>query len=551
MSSFLSGPGRPSPLPTGEELLQDPSLNKGSAFTEAEREALGLRGHLPPRCFTIEEQKGRVLGNLRRKPDDLEKYIFLIGLQDRNETLFYRLLVDHVEEMMPLVYTPTVGEACKVYGHIFRRPRGLYVSAEDRGRVAEVVANWPREVGIACVTDGERILGLGDLGAHGMGIPVGKLSLYTALAGVHPSLCLPVTLDVGTDNEELLRDPLYTGLPRPRLGLEAYHELVDEFVEAMRTRFPRAILQWEDFATGHAFGLLTRHRDRIPSFNDDIQGTAAVVLAGLLASGRLTGRSLVEERLVFLGAGAAAVGIADLVRREMTGLGLAEQEARRRVWFVDSRGLVVASRDDLAEHKRPYAHEAECRPDLLSAVRALEPTALIGVSGQPGTFTEPVLRTMARHHRRPVVFALSNPTANSECTAAEAYAWTEGRAVFASGSPFDPVEYEGRVFVPGQGNNAYIFPGVGLGALVAGARRITDEMFAAAARALAEAVDAGSLEAGRVYPALARSREVAAAIATAVAREAHAAGLAARPEPEDVEAAVRAAIYEPVYPEYA
>lgn len=539
------------PIPRGEALLHDPALNKGTAFTSAERDALGLRGLLPPRSSTLEEQKRRVLENLRRKPDDLEKYIFLIGLQDRNETLFYRLLVDHVEEMMPLVYTPTVGEACRVYGHIFRRPRGLYVSADDRGRVADLVANWPREAGIVCVTDGERILGLGDLGAHGMGIPVGKLSLYTALAGVHPSLCLPVTLDVGTDNEELRRDPLYTGLQRPRLRGEAYFGLVDEFVEAVRSRFPRALVQWEDFATENAFALLERYRRRVSSFNDDIQGTASVVLAGLLTSESLTGRRLTEETILFLGAGAAAVGIADLVTSEMVGRGLSETEARRRVWFVDSRGLVVAGRDDLAEHKRPYAHTAEFQPDLLSAVEAIQPSALIGVSGQVGAFDRPVLSAMARIDERPVVFALSNPTANSECTAEQAYRWTEGRAVFASGSPFDPVEYSGRTHIPGQGNNAYIFPGVGLGIMVAGAREVTDEMFTAAARALASAVEPGTLATGRIYPPLTRIREVSAEIATAVARVAYEGELAARPGPADLGARVRSAMYRPQYRDFA
>lgn len=546
----MSGLDRSS-LPTGEALLHDPALNKGTAFSEAEREALGLRGLLPPRVFTIEEQERRVLENLRRKPTDLEKYIFLIALQDRNETLFYKLLVGHVEEMMPLVYTPTVGEACRVYGHIFRRARGLYVSAEDRGRVARVLANWPREVEIVCVTDGERILGLGDLGAHGMGIPVGKLSLYTALAGVPPALCLPVLLDVGTDNEELLDDPLYTGLQRPRLRGAAYDELVEAFVTAVQGRFPGALIQWEDFATENAFELLGRYRDRVPSFNDDIQGTAGVVLAGLLSSGRITGRRLTEERIVFLGAGSAAVGIADLVLSEMVRQGLPEAEARRRIWFVDSRGLVVAGRDDLAAHKRPYAHEGEFRSDLLSAVEVLEPSALIGVSGQPGAFGEPVLRAMARIDERPVVFALSNPTANSECTAEQAYRWTEGRAVFASGSPFGPVEHGGRTLVPGQGNNAYIFPGVGLGALLAGARRVTNEMFAAAGRTLARLVEPSALETGRIYPPLDRIRDVSAAIATAVAHEAYTSGLATEPEPAELEAHVRASMYEAEYREYA
>lgn len=537
--------------PRGEALLHDPTLNKGTAFSEAERDALGLRGLLPPRVFTIEEQVARVMENLRRKPTDLERYIFMIALQDRNETLFYRIVLDHIEEMMPIIYTPTVGEACEVYGHIFRRPRGLYVCADDRGRVARVLANWPREAGIVCITDGERILGLGDLGAHGMGIPVGKLSLYTACAGVHPSLCLPVMLDVGTDNEALLRDPLYTGLRRPRLRGAAYDELVDELVEAIQERFPGALLQFEDFATENAFRLLRRHRDRACAFNDDIQGTAGVALAGLLSAGRITGRRLTEERILFLGAGAAATGIAELLVSAMAEVGLSPEEARGRCWFVDSRGLVVAARDDLEAHKRPYAHPGEFRPDLASAVQSLAPTVLIGVSGRGGTFTEPVLRKMAELHERPVIFALSNPTANSECTAEQAYAWTGGRAVFASGSPFPPVEFGGRTLTPGQGNNAYIFPGLGLGVIAVGARRVTDRMFAAAARALAERVDRASLERGSIYPPLGRIRDASAAIAVAVAREAYAAGLATVPEPEDLERHIRSSMYVPEYRSYA
>jgi len=534
----------------GIDLLHDPLRNKGTAFSEGERDALGLRGLLPPRVLTIDDQERRVLANFERIRDQLDRYIYMIALQDRNETLFYRTVIDHVEQMLPIIYTPTVGEACRQFGNIFRRSRGLYVSDQDRGRVAELVANWPRkDIDVIVVTDGERILGLGDLGAYGMGIPIGKLSLYTACAGIHPARCLPVMLDVGTNNEALRADPLYIGLVQPRVRGDAYLELVEEFVRAVTEAFPGVLVQFEDFATENAFALLRRYRDRVTAFNDDIQGTAAVTLAGLLAAGRISGRPLVDQHLLFLGAGAAAVGIADLIVGAMVRDGLDEAAARSRCWFVDSKGLVVGSRTDLAQHKLPYAHDHAFIPDLLQAVQTLSPTGLIGVSAQPRTFTEPVLRAMAAANERPIVFALSNPTSKAECTAEEAYRSTEGRAVFASGSPFDPVEYAGRRHVPGQGNNAYVFPGVGLGVVVSKARRVTDEMFHAAARTLADRVLAESLERGTVYPSLTTIRSVSHAIAVAVAQVAYDAGLATRPRPADLDQAVRAAMYEPVYRE--
>ncbi|NOT09957.1 MAG: NAD-dependent malic enzyme, partial [Gemmatimonadales bacterium] len=452
--------------PRGAALLHDPRFNKGTAFTEEERERLGLRGLLPPRVLTPAEQEARVLVNFRHKATALEQYIYLTGLQDRNEALFYRVLVRHLEEMMPVIYTPTVGEACRHFGTIFRRPRGLYVSSEDRGRVRQVLRNWGEdEVRVIVVTDGERILGLGDVGANGMGIPIGKLSLYTACAGLAPAWCLPVTLDVGTDNPALLADPFYLGMAHRRVRGEAYLALLDEFVAAVEAEFPDALLQFEDFATENALGLLARYRDRLCSFNDDIQGTAAVALAGLYSAARLTGTPFREQRLLFLGAGAAATGIADLAVGALVREGLTEAEARRRCWFVDSKGLVTASRTDLADYKRRYAHDGSGAGSLLEAVRAIRPTALLGLSTQGGAFTPEVLAAMAEINRRPIVFALSNPTSRSECTALAAYRHTEGRAIFASGSPFDPVDLFGRRFVPGQGNNAYIFPGLGLGVL--------------------------------------------------------------------------------------
>lgn len=541
-----------SKLPTGVPLLHDPVLNKGTAFTPAERDALGLRGLLPPRVHTQDLQVMRVLENLRSKPTDIERYIFLVSLQDRNETLFYRVLIDNLEELMPIIYTPTVGKACQTFGHIFRRPRGLFISAEDKGRVAQVLRNWPYpDVRIIVVTDGERILGLGDLGADGMGIPIGKLALYTGCAGIHPTQCLPVTLDVGTDNEALLRDSLYIGLPQPRLRGAPYDELIDEFVTAVQVAFPRVLIQLEDFANTNAFRLLAKYRDRICTFDDDIQGTGSVALAGLYSSLRLTGGTLADRRYLFFGAGEAGIGIADLIVAALIAEGLSEADARRRCWFVDSKGLVVASRKDLAHHKRPYAHEHDFVPDFLSAIQAMRPAAIIGVSGVAGAFSRPVLEAMAVYNQRPIVFALSNPTSQSECTAEQAYSWTDGRAIFASGSPFDPIRIGERSFVPGQGNNAYIFPGVGLGVIASSARRVTDEMFLVAARTLACETSPADLEMGRLYPSLSRIRQVSVSIATAVAEVAYARGLAQTAQPPDLPAYIRTQMYEPTYRDYA
>jgi malate dehydrogenase (oxaloacetate-decarboxylating)(NADP+) len=535
-------------FPASLKYLHNPELNKGSAFTVSERDALGLRGLLPPHISTQEEQVARVLDNFNSKPDDLEKYIYLMGLADRNETLFYRVVADNLATMMPIIYTPTVGKACQEYGHIFRRPRGLYITAEDRGEIAAVVANWPHDdVRVIVVTDGERILGLGDLGVNGMGIPVGKLSLYTACAGIHPSLTLPITLDVGTNNESLLQDPFYMGLRQRRMRGVAYDDFLEEFVAAVTDRYPRALIQFEDFATKNAFSLLHKYRERICTFNDDIQGTAGVTLAALYSALRLIDGQLRDQKLLFLGAGEAGIGIADLVVSAMQDEGLTEAEARQRCWFMDSRGLVVKSRADLSAIKRPYAHEHEFLPDLLPAVTALRPTALIGACGMPDMFTQPVLETMAELNELPIIFALSNPTSQSECTAAEAYRWTGGRAIFASGSPFAPVTLNGETYLPAQANNAYVFPGIGLGILVSGARLVTDEMFMAAARALAAEVSEVDREKGCILPPLERIRDVSANLAVAVARVAYLQGVATVPEPEDLQAAVRAHMYTPEY----
>jgi malate dehydrogenase (oxaloacetate-decarboxylating)(NADP+) len=542
----------PSALPKGIALLQDPALNKGTAFTEAERDTLHLRGLLPPHVSSQEQQLGRVLENFRRKASDLEKYINLSALHDRNEALFFRLLMDHPDEMMPIVYTPTVGLACQRYTHIFQRPRGIFVSAADRGRVAEVLSNWPRrEVAIIVVSDGERILGLGDLGANGMGIPIGKLSLYTACAGVSPNACLPVLLDVGTSNPELLDDPLYIGLHQPRLRGEEYDALVEEFVVAASKLFPGVVIQFEDFATHNAFRLLKKYRDRIPTFNDDIQGTAAVALAGMLSALRVTGGGLGEQTLLFQGAGEAATGIADLVVEAMVATGMDEAQARRRCWLFDSRGLVVRERTDLAAHKQPYAHDHPAVGSLLDAVKALRPSAIIGVAAVGGAFTEEVVRTMASLNKRPIVFALSNPTSKAECTATQAYRWSDGRALFACGSPFDPVTLGGQSFVPRQGNNSYIFPGVGLGVIVSGASRVTGEMFMVAAHTLAEQVSENDLRQGSLYPPLENIRDVSAHIAAAVAAVAYRRGLARSSQPADLLGFVKSQMYEPRYASYA
>jgi len=533
--------------PHGMALLRDPLLNKGTAFTEQERDALGLRGLLPAHVLSMQAQAERVMTNLRRLPNDLEKYVALNGLHDRNEALFFRVVADNIDEIQPLIYTPTVGLACQRFGHIFQRPRGLFISANDRGRIAELLHNWPYVAKLIVVTDGERILGLGDLGANGMGIPVGKLSLYAACAGIHPKLCLPVMLDVGTNNQTLLDDPYYVGLRQKRLSGAAYDQFVDEFVTAARAAFSGVLIQFEDFANHSAFQLLHKYRDKIPTFNDDIQGTASVALAGLFSALRVTGGKLSEQKVLFLGAGEAATGIADLVVSAIKAEGASEAEARLRTWLVDSRGLVVKSRSGLTEHKLAYAHEHPPIDDFLTAIRTLKPTAIIGVAAVGGTFTPEVLQTMAKINKRPIIFALSNPTSKAECSAEEAYRHTGGRALFACGSPYDPVKLDGKTFVPRQGNNSYIFPGIGLGAIASGTRLITDEMFMAAAHTLAQLVSEADLDQGSLYPALPRIREVSARIAAAVAEVAYQRGLAAGQPPKDLLAYVQSQMYDPRY----
>jgi malate dehydrogenase (oxaloacetate-decarboxylating)(NADP+) len=469
----------------------------------------------------------------------------LSALQERNERLFYQAVIAHIDRILPLIYTPTVGEACREFSHIARDPKGFFITPDDRGQIRRILANWPRkDIRVIVVTDGQRILGLGDLGANGMGIPVGKLALYTACAGIDPEACLPVTLDVGTNNDELRNDLLYLGYPRKRLEGKAYFDLVEEFVTAVQSRYPDALIQFEDFLTPNAYALLTKYRDRVLCFNDDIQGTAAVALAGVYSSTRITGRRFNDLRIMFLGAGSAATGIADLMTAAFQDEGLGSEEARRRLWFVDMRGLVVKGRSDLMEHNLPYAHDF--RPlGFLDAIDAIKPHVLIGATGAPGTFTQTVIERMSRINERPVVFALSNPTSKAECTAEQAYSWSQGRAIFASGSPFAPVIYGGSTFRPAQGNNAYVFPGIGLGAIACRARTLPDELFLTAARTLADLVRLTDLDQGALYPPLNEIRKISLAIATSVATKAYAMKLARQRRPRDVRRSVEALMYQP------
>ncbi|KAL4355692.1 hypothetical protein AHAS_Ahas09G0012100 [Arachis hypogaea] len=469
---------------SGYTLLRDPHFNKGLAFTEQERDAHYLRGLLPPSVISQETQVKRLIQLIRQYQVPLLKYVAMMDLQESNERLFYRLLIDHVEELLPVVYTPTVGEACQKYGSIFSNPQGLFISLKEKGRILEVLRNWPEmNIQVIVVTDGERILGLGDLGCQGMGIPVGKLSLYTALGGVRPSACLPITIDVGTNNEKLLNDELYIGLRHKRATGKEYDELLHEFMTAVKQNYGEKILvQFEDFANHNAFDLLERYRSTHLVFNDDIQGTASVVLAGLVAALKLVGGNLADHKFLFLGAGEAGTGIAELIALEISKrTNIEVEKARKNIWLVDSKGLIVSSRKESLQHfKKPWAHEHEPISDLVKAVNQIKPTVLIGTSGQGQTFTQAVVEAMASNNEKPIILALSNPTSQSECTAEQAYNWTKGRVIFASGSPFDPVEIDGKKHVPGQANNAYIFPGFGLGLIMSGTIRVHDDMLLAA-----------------------------------------------------------------------
>jgi len=533
---------------TSFDLLFNPRLNKGTAFTEAERERLGLVGLLPDKVETTEIQLERQRIQLSHKPTDLEKYVFLSELQDRNERLYYQLLTSAPAEFMPLVYTPTVGEACQRFGHIMRRPKGLYVSARRKGRIREVLRNWPeKDVRFIVVTDGERILGLGDLGVCGMGIPIGKLALYTACAGVPPRHTLPVMLDVGTNNEAFLEDPLYPGLHMRRIEGEEYDAFVDEFVEAVQEVFPRCCIQFEDFTNRTAMPLLARYRDRVCCFNDDIQGTASVAVAGLFGANRILGRRLRDHTYLFFGAGSAAVGIADLVCQQMVREGMSDADAHARCWLVNSRGLVTAETTGLSEFQRPFAHPHAPAKDLAAIVEAIRPSVLVGVSTIPHSFSRQVIEAMARVNERPVIFPYSNPTSKSECTAQEAIEWSGGRAIFASGSPFAPLHHTGRLFVPGQGNNVYIYPAIGMAVFATEASRVTDEMFLRAAESLAAQVTQQDLDVNLIYPPMANIRETSVEVAIRVAELIFDRGLARVERPADVAAFVRDKVYDPAY----
>ncbi len=543
----------------GRDVLAFPALNKGTVFTAQERAALGLEGLLPSRVSSFRSQVRRAYENIARKSDPLERYIGMVSLQDRNEVLFYRVLLEHLEEFLPVVYTPTVGTACSMFSRIFRRPRGLWITPEHRGRIRDILGNADPDMRLIVVTDNERILGLGDQGAGGMGIPIGKLALYTTAAGIHPSQCLPISLDVGTDNQELLDDELYVGYPHRRLRGQAYDELLEEFVSAVKELFPAALLQWEDFKKNNAINLLERYQRVLPSFNDDIQGTAAVGLAGVLAAARAMGEPLARQRIAILGAGAAGVGIGHQIRSALAREGVAGDALIRATAILDSGGLIADNRELRDEYKKPFAWPVELvksngmnpdRPiDLLAVVNALKPTVLIGTSGQPGAFTEEVIRAMSRHVEHPAVFPLSNPTSKCEATPADLIRWTDGRAFVATGSPFDPVTHAGRTIHIGQGNNVYVFPGVGLGAIVSGAREVTDSMFTVAAQTLADCVSAKRLAAGSLFPPMKELREITHSIAVAVVREVEELGLGTGIPTAEIESAVTAAMWVPEYPD--
>ena len=543
----------------GTDLIGYPLLNKGTAFTEEERERFGLRGLLPPGVSSMEDQLALELEHIRRKPDDLERYIGLAATQDRNETLFYRLLLEHLEEFLPVVYTPTVGRACQEFSHIFRRPRGIWITPDDVGHIDEILAEAPHpDVRLIVVTDNERILGLGDQGAGGMGIPIGKLALYTAAAGIYPAWTLPVSLDVGTDREELLADPLYLGFHAPRLRGAAYDEVVEAFVEAVGNVFPRAIIQWEDFKQHNALRILARYRRRIPSFNDDVQGTGAVVLAGLLAARRERG-GLRGERILSLGAGAAAIGIGTMVVRELEAEGVPPEEAAAAFVLVDSKGIVHAGRETLSDEQRTFAVDparlealglspAELA-DPVAVARAVRPTVLVGTTGMRGAFTEALVRSVADADERPIILPLSNPSDRAEALPADLLAWTDGRALVATGSPFPDIATDAGARVIGQANNVFVFPGVGLGAMVAEARELTDGAFVVAARTLAGLVTDERIATGAIYPPIAELRVAARAIAVALVRHFRDTGYGRQFRDDEIELAVDRAMWLPDYAE--
>jgi len=532
----------------GTDLIHDPLLNKGTGFSKTERDQLGLAGLLPPRILTLEEQKKKIIEVFSKKPSNLEKYIYMIALQDRNETLFYRVILDYIEIMMPIVYTPTVGEACQEYDHIFRRPRGLYISIKDSEKIDQLLLNWPqKQVDVIVVTDGERILGLGDLGANGMGIPVGKLSLYTACAGIHPSKCLPITLDVGTNNQNLLNSPTYLGINKNRIKGSEYDYFIERFMISIKKRFPSAVIQFEDFANKNASRLLKKYQPKYRTFNDDIQGTAAVALAGIFSSMKISNQLLKNQVLLFYGAGTAGIGIGNLFVDALIELGIKKEEAQKKCWFVDSKGLVVKKRKNLQYEKQKYAQTHPHLTDLTDIIKKIKPTILIGTSGQGQKFTQSAINALSKINKRPIVFALSNPTSKSECTAEQAYAWSQGNAIFASGSPFDPVSFKKRTLYPSQGNNVYIFPGVGLGSVLTGIEQIPKSLFLTAAKTLSNIVSPSEIKCGLLYPPLKKIREVSVAISVAIIKKAKSEGLIKINLPVDIKSYIKNYMYSPNY----
>jgi malate dehydrogenase (oxaloacetate-decarboxylating) len=548
-------------LPRGMDLLNCQGLNKGTAFTDAERAALGLQGLLPPHVATLGEQSVRAYEAYQRKSDDLERHIYLRALQDTNEVLFYRLLLDHIEEMTPIVYTPVVGLACQQFSHIYRRPRGLFVPYPLRDSIPMLLRNRPnRDVDVIVVTDGERILGIGDQGAGGLGIPIGKLSLYTLIGGIRPERTLPIVLDVGTNNAERLKDPEYLGWRHERVTGQAYFDFVDQFVQAVKQELPNTCLQWEDFATPHARPILDRYRDQLLTFNDDIQGTAAVALGAVLGAVAVAGTALKDQQIVMLGAGSAGIGVADFLRAALQDTGLSDEDARRRFWFVDKDGLLHSGRTDLTPEQRVYAQPRERMAawtptthsiGLADVIEKINATILIGLSTAHGAFSESIVREMARKVKRPIIFPLSNPTSKSEATAGDLIRWTDGRALVATGSPFAPVPCGGRDIPIAQCNNIYIFPAIGLGVVAAGARRVTDAMILAAGQALGEKSPALADPSAPLLPRVRDLRDVAAHIAIAIGRQAQRDGVAPQTSDAELRERVAATQWTPDYPSFA
>ena len=533
---------------TGYTVLHDSLVNRGTAFTAAQRKEAGLEGLLPPGVDTLELQIARVHTQLDMLETDLQRYLFLMDLQSRNQTLFYAVLMSDAAKFMPLVYTPTVGEACQKFDHIFRSTRGLYLPISAKGRLKELMSNWPqKDIRFIVATDGERILGLGDLGVGGMGIPIGKLALYTAVAGVPPELTLPIMLDVGTNNQALLDDPLYLGLRQQRVRGDEYHAFIAEFVNAVQTLYPACCLQWEDFANFNAVSILETYKDKICTYNDDIQGTAGIALAGLYAALRITGQKLTDQRFLFMGAGSAATGIAELISEAMVMEGLTIEEARGRNWLFDINGLVESTRTDLADFQKPFAHShAPCK-SFVDAINAIKPNGIVGVSTVPKLFNQAVIEAMSKVNAQPIIFPYSNPTSRSECTAQEAYTWSNGKAIFASGSPFDPVTLGAKTFVPGQGNNVYIFPAMGMAVLATQAKRVTQQMFIVAAKAVAEQVTQEDLNTGLIYPPQSQILEASLHTAAKVATYVFDHGLARVERPKNIAAHIKELAYKPVY----